>query len=320
MPPPTTTTNLRYKTFDQLMASVESDLEKFADEGFIVRPKFIKVIRDVNADLGLKLNSERETMLEVRDYETLLPEDFMFLQLALATHVSYVRVPTIGGAHTEAHTIEKTVPNRACSLHSCDSGSCNGPCNNCTWITQTIGIKTFTFTDLKPLSLSRGSLGKCSDGCMNLQFRSPHQIHIREDHANFSFREGKVYINYLADMMDDDNNIILLDHPIVNDYYEYAVKERFFENMMINKEGDFINIVKLMNEKKREARTRAINFINVPEFGEIQKMYMDNRHRFYKKYIKYFNDSNQGYFKDEPSSTRNYWRDYERHLGTSGMF
>lgn len=318
--PPITRTNLRYKTFDQLMAGIESDLNKFADEGYIIRPLYIKVVRAINADLGLKLNKEREDIIEVRDHNALLPEDFQYMQLALAMNISHVRVPTIAGIHTEAHTIDQTVPNKGCSLNSCESGTCGGPCTNCVWITQRIGVKTYTFTDIKPLSLTRASLGRCTDGCMNMHFRSPHQIDIRDDHAEFSFREGKVYINYLADMVDDDNNVILLDHPMVNDYYEYAVKERFFENMMLNKEGDFVNDWKAMAEKKRLAKISAIGFISTPEFGEIQKMYMDNRHRFYKKYIKYFNDSNQGFFKDEPSSTRDYWRNYERHLGDQGMF
>jgi len=298
----TTVNNLRYKTYDQLMASVESDIDKFTDEGYVNRGLFIKEIRKVNADLGLKINIERETMLEVKDYVALLPPDFLFLQLAMACHISYVRVPVVRGIQTEMHSeqIEGTtnLPT-SCFLQSCDFGNCGGPCENCMWVTQKIGVKVYTHTDLHQLQLTKSSHGRCADNCLNFFMRSPHQIKIEDDHATFSFREGKVYINYLADMVDQDNNVIILDHPSVNDYYEYAVKRKFFENMYLNKEGDFQNALQLMEVKYKEARNLAINFVNTPEYGDLQKMYIDNRNRFYKKYIRYFENRTQGYFKGE---------------------
>lgn len=310
----TTLTNLKYKSFDQLMVTVESDLSKFADEGYIDRALYLKVIRTVNAELGLKINMERETMLDVRNHTALLPEDFQFLQLALATHTEFIRVPRPMGAQTEAHTIEVPVENKGCSLNSCQTGDCQGPCNNCIWITQKIGVKTYTHTDIKTLELTNSSSSRCTDTCLNFHFKSPHQIRIQDDHATFSFREGQVYINYIADMLDEDNNILILDHPLVNEYYEYAVKKRFFENMKINKEGDFLQDYQIMLSELKQARTRAITFINTPEFGDIQRIFIDNRHRFYKKYIGYFDDSKQGNFKGERNSFKKFWSDRERDL------
>lgn len=304
-----TLTNYRYKSFDSLMAGVESDLGKWADEGYIDRGIFIKTIRKVNAFLGLRINMEREDMIEVKDHIGLLPEDFQFLQLALAVRTEYVRGPVLSGAQTESHTIP--LENKACSMHSCESNECEGPCNNCIWITQKIGIKTQTYTDITTLQLTKSSHPRCTDTCLNFHFKSPHQIRIQEDHATFSFREGLVYINYIADMVDEKNNVLILDHPLVNDYYEYAVKEAFFENMFLNKEGDFLQAYQVMTEKLRKAKIMAMGFVNTPEYGDLQKMFIDNRHRFYKRYIQYFNDSRQGYFKNE---SNNSWSDRQRDL------
>lgn len=311
---PNTLTNTRYKTFDQLMAGIESDLGKWADEGYIDRGIFIKVVRDVNAHLGLRINMEREDMIEVKDHTALLPEDFQFLQLALACQTEYVRAPIPMGAQTESHTIEVPCENKACNLHSCDNGDCGGPCNNCIWVTQKIGVKTYTYTDIRTLELTQSSHSRCTDTCLNFHFRSPHQIRIQDDHATFSFREGQVYINYIADMLDENNNVLILDHPLVNDYYEYAVKKRFFENMLLNKEGDFVQSYQVMVEELRKARVKAVGFINTPEYGDLQKMFIDNRHRFYKKYINYFNDSHTGGFKGEHQSFKGLWNSKEREL------
>lgn len=309
-----TLTNYRYKTFDQLMAGIETDLGKWADEGYIDRAAYLKTIREVNAYLGLRINMEREDMLEVKDHVALLPGDFQFLQLALAARTEYIRGPLLMGAQTESHTTEIPVENKSCKINGCPDDSCNGPCNNCIWITQKIGIKTHVFTDIQTLELTQSSHSRCTDTCLNFHFKSPHQIRIQDDHTTFSFKEGLVYINYIADMLDEQNNIIILDHPLVNDYYEYAVKKKFFENMMLNKEGDFTQAYQIMVEELRKAKVRGVGFINTPEFGDLQRMFIDNRHKFYKKYIGYFNDPKSGYYKGEVGNFRNFWNNAERDL------
>jgi hypothetical protein len=302
---PTTLTNYRYKTFDALMAGIESDLGKWADEGYIDRGQYIKVVRECNAFIGLRINAERETMLEVRDHTSLLPEDFQFLQLALGIRKGFVRGPLLHGTQTEAHTGDIPVKIE-CQMHTCDN-SMDGPCDNPVWITQKIGIKTQIITDIDALELTQSSHPRCTDTCINFHVRSHNQMRIQDDHATFSFREGLVYINYIADMLDENNNVLILDHPLVNDYYEYAIKKKFFENMFLNKEGDFLQAYQVMVEELRKSKIRAMGFVNTPEYGELRQMYVDNRHRFYNRYIRYFEDDKQGYFKGE-YNYKNLWR------------
>jgi len=177
----TTLSNYRYKTFDQLMAGIESDLGKWADEGYIDRGQYIKVVREVNAFLGLRINMERETMLEVKDHVALLPPDFQFLQLALATRTEYIRGPLLSGAQTESHTTEIPVPIH-CQMHTCED-TMDGPCDNPIWITQKIGIKTQIITDIQTLELTQSSHSRCTDTCLNFHFRSPQMgLGARADH------------------------------------------------------------------------------------------------------------------------------------------
>jgi hypothetical protein len=303
-----TLSNLRYRSFDQLMASIERDLYTFADEGYFVRSKFIKEARRVNADLGLRINSEREEVLDVVDHTALLPPDFQFLQLAVSCHVGHFSAPAFEGAHTEAHTIDIPLENRSCNFGVCNTSNCGGPCNNCMWVTQRIGLKSYTYTDIRPLTLTKGSSPFTGDFCINHHFgHAKDQMGVSEDHATFSFREGKVFINYLADMVDEDHNILILDHPLVNDYYEYAIKKKFFEMMKVNKEGDFLQDYQIMAEELRKARIQAISFVNTPEYGELIKIFTDNRHRFYRKYVDYFNDPNVGFYSHEPRSLTRRW-------------
>lgn len=102
-----------------------------------------------------------------------------------------------------------------------------------------------------------------------------------------NFKEGSVYINYESVMEDDEGNLMILDHPVVNEYYEYALKERILENLFLNGENT-IQKLQLIQAKLRPARSNALSFINTPDFGEMKRVWAKNRKAMYDKYYNMF--------------------------------
>ena len=82
-----------------------------------------------------------------------------------------------------------------------------------------------------------------------------------------NFSDGTVYLNYQSLMEDDEGNLIILDHPITDEYYEYALKQRIYENLYLNGEPSVYNMLMLIEQKLRIARTNALSYINTPDFG-----------------------------------------------------
>jgi hypothetical protein len=187
-------------------------------------------------------------------------------------------------------------PCKVCNQVSC---SCDNTlsCNNghiC--VKQKIGFRTFKYETITKLSLTQQSHKFCDEDCVNKNFKSPYFINIKDDEISFNFREGKVYIAYLADMTDEEGNLLIYDHPLVNDYYEYAVKKKLFENMKFNKEGDHLQDYQLAKAELREAKIQARNFVSTPEYDEIVDGFEANRIRFYNKYAKVFDNPSLGYY------------------------
>jgi hypothetical protein len=89
-------------------------------------------------------------------------------------------------------------------------------------------------------------------------------------------------------MEDDEGNLLVLDHPVVNEYYEYALKERILENLFLNGENTSQKL-QLIQGKLRPARTNALSFINTPDFGELKRVWEKNRKAMYAKYYNMFN-------------------------------
>lgn len=270
---------IKYITFDQLMASVESDLGKLADQGMINRGTCIKVVQKVNAELGLKIHQQREKMLQIENYKADLPEDFLYLQMAVACAVETFHLPgSVFGTHTE----ERETTAR---MHD----ACLNEQGGCFWVAQQYKEKTVKFERLIPLRLTNKSLKHCADKCVNTQWStSAYDVDIDNGELVTNFPSGKIYINYLSDLVDDKGNLLVLDHPLVTEYYEYAIKKHLMENFMLN--GD-LNVERRWGHMKgelRDARIRAISFINTPEYTEIQQHFTANRLRFWNKYHSMF--------------------------------
>lgn len=273
---------LNYITLNQLMASVESDLRNFADNGMIDRGDVIKIVRKVNADIGLKINRENAVILDVENYKAELPADFMYLQLAILCTQEYHHVGTpVLGTITEEHNIPVT--------HYNNQMPCVNECGGCYWVTQQFKERTIKYDRLTPLALTREAKNLSSENCLNLFWKSAYEIDIQNGELITNFRTGKVYISYLSDMVDEDGNVIILDHPLTTEYYEYAVKKYLLENYMLNNDADVAQKLAYIKNELREAKIRALNFVTTPEYSEINKMHNISRITFYNKYEKIFN-------------------------------
>lgn len=137
--------------------------------------------------------------------------------------------------------------------------------------------------------------------CLNTQFRdAPHQGHIqngfiyvptmrdygeRTDDNNSHNGHGKVYISYMGAMEDDEGNLLVLDHPKINEFYEWAIKARIFENMYLNGEPDIERRLQLAKAELKTARAEALSIATMPDFYELKKTIEQNRRAMYHKYM-----------------------------------
>ena len=75
-------TELKYRTFDQLLYEIGTDFVIYNNEGLIEPAQMIKVAQRVNYDLGLKINGTKETILDLEKGKVRLPDDFYVMNYA----------------------------------------------------------------------------------------------------------------------------------------------------------------------------------------------------------------------------------------------
>lgn len=161
-------------------------------------------------------------------------------------------------------------------------------------LVQVYGVETRHYKYLLPVKMKQYNETIDCD-CPNLYWDGPG-IWIKDNFIYADFQCGNLYINYQGALQDEQGNLLVPDHDLLNEYYEYAVKERLLENLAFAKEN-VGQLYQLVSEKLRRARNNAKSFVNTPNFAELKKVWEVNRRAQYGKYYAMFSSYGSGYSK-----------------------
>jgi hypothetical protein len=271
--------NLNYKTAESLFDEVCDDFHIYEKNGMIDRSKLIKVVQGVNSDIGLKINKEKETILDVVKGKAELPDDFYILNFAVLCTKYKITRELPQGRHTENVEIDlcEFQPN-PCLPYTCSNLKHCNPYQ----VIEKRKVETVEIEEVDILSLKTRS--KCSAGCPNLTSRSLNEGVIQDGYLIVNFNTGKIHINYYGLLEDEDGNLLVLDHPLINDYYEYALKTRILENLYANGEDAAAQKLGYFAQKVKDSRAKAMNIVDMPEFSELFEIWKSNRESFRRRY------------------------------------
>ena len=308
--------SLKYRTFDQLYEDVSVDFRNYDLSGLIEPQTLIKVARKCNYDLGFRIYRTRQAVLEVEHGKVRLPDDFYIMNFATVCGEF-----TVVEAQPQGTWIEERLvaPDYVCDpgqptvcgvtpdpcadpIDPCDSmdpctGTCLTRCGDEYQLIQKINTTARHYKQMYPLHITDHEKVECD--CPNTQWAgAPDQARIEHGFLKTNFETGKVYINYMGDMVDDEGNLLVPDHEWLNEYYEYALKKRILENLIMNDVpvGDKFNLIA---GEFRAARNNALSVVNTPNFAEMKKMWQVNRkaqyHNYYNMFKSYWPLSNSRY-------------------------
>ena len=114
-----------------------------------------------------------------------------------------------------------------------------------------------------------------------------HQAWLKDGFLWTNLECGHVYINYMGDMTNEDDELMVPDHAYINEYMEYGLKQRILENLAM----DGIDVkmqMSIVEPRYKAARNTALGFVNMPNFSELQHTWALNRKAHYNKYYQMF--------------------------------
>jgi len=283
----------KYRTFTQLMEDVSIDFSTYALEGMIEPQQLIKVATRVNYDLGLKIHRTKEVVIDIEHGRGQLPMDFAFLNYAFLCGEYKINSTMPSGTHVETFNDVPYVPapgemspcskddtcKDVCIIETCDGKQSHQ-------IVQRIGPNQFrTFGTYMQLRIQDVNSPTCY--CPELGAQAKDIAQIQDGFLITTFRTGKVYLSYQGAMEAPNGDLLVLDHPYCNEYYEYALKQRILENMIWQGES-VTQQLGLVETRLRGARNNALSFVNTPDFAEMRKLWEVNRKAQYHNYYNMF--------------------------------
>jgi hypothetical protein len=275
------------------MDSVDQDFELYSTENMMDRQRLIKIVREVNADLGIKINKESDVLIEVKDKKAELPLNFRYLQaIFLCEATGKRRRPGIGGDHVQQIPVNPFMVDTPCygSGVICPTGSFTDNCGKCYFLAKYPSSEEETeYMITSPVRLTQRALSTCGQrACLGHDDRLAYEIDINEGIVLTNFERGTLYINYLADMVDEDNNVMVMDHPLVRPYYEYAIKKRLMENWFLTNDAEVGQKLTYLIQMMQQSRLQAHNYVNGIGYKEVIDHWNNKRTNFLKRYVNMF--------------------------------
>jgi hypothetical protein len=313
---------LKYRTFDELLADVAGDFKKYQLQDLIDANDMVKVAKRVNYDLGLRINKTKEIVLEVEKGKVRLPNDFFVMNFAMSVGKYKTKQYLPQGTNMEERIIGKVAaeyqpappdidlcetmtpvnPEPCDPCAQCGEATNCEPCNACcakpesctlqcngdvTQLVQVLTYETREFEHMAPIRFTQNT-ENINGECPNLYWDSVLTAVMKEGWIYTSFQTGKIYINYQGNLEDNEGNLLVPDHDFLNEYYEYAVKQRIIENLIMNDEEVNPSKIQLIEQRYRAARNNALSVVNTPNFGELKELFQANRNAQYGKYYDMF--------------------------------
>lgn len=301
-----------YIKLSQVMASVRSDLQVFDDANMIDEDKCIKIVMQCNEKLGQRIYKSKSCKIDVNNYRGERPSDLWKIEniFALSTNHHTGFLYSEGGGVIGATQITYTdyVPPKilskdvstlttkcatqlsCCAEAPCSTG-CGGRCTGkLTYLTQEEKqyIEYNGGNKLIPLTLATSVLNDCVNYSPCSRYKGEYSVNMDDDEFEFTFEKGTVYISYLGNMVDEDGEVLIPFHPMLNQYYEFALKEKILQDIYLNTQADVIQRLQYVSAEKSKHYYDAYQYIQTAKAGQYDKMRKQREMNYYNKWYSMF--------------------------------
>lgn len=276
--------NLKFRTFDSLLASVVDDLDGYDLDSAFNITSMIKVVLKINKELGLKLHKEYETIIEIKNNKAVLPDNFQIMNAAFICS-SYTHTGVANSLTSEnfvVDTCKSTVQKPFQEPCATEEIEC---CYKYKVVRQR-ELYEYTVNRIIPIRVNNS---------MRDYIKNDYDLIIKDGYVVTNFEKGEVIINYLGTLEDEEGNLLVLDHPMINEYYEYSLKKKLFESLYLNGDEAVLQKLQFIQMEVDKAKIVAFGIVNTPEISDIMKAFDYNRHKIINKYFNPIQKTNNFY-------------------------
>ena len=259
---------IKYMTFDQLLDEVQDELELYDKNSLIEPSTLIPVITKINKELGLRVTEPRQEIIHFENYVAKLPNNL--------GKVNYMVLIS------DRKAIDKYLPQGIHKDYVEIDLLTETDLNKKVYVTPDGFVYQTIYTHNQPSYYSYKVQHQLQ--IVKHSKDNPWECVIKGDYLKLNVQEGCVLIDYQATVEDEDGNLLVVDHPLIQDYYKYALKRRIFENMYFNGEEAALQKLQFIETRYIKAKQEANGVVDMPEFSELKQTLDINKTAMFMRY------------------------------------
>lgn len=271
-----------HRPVSELFSIVKNDLRRLDDEGLIDEGTLIKTVMYCNDKLGIGIREIREVCIPVQEYKAKLPLNFDKLYYVAAVSCTNTMI------HSMVNPFNNNFDRDIIYEAELDRGSLGNTDHYNVTIKREQNISIHNYQSFTSLDVSPTGGASCHISCPNTRKKGKYTVSIRDGHIETPFRSGELYVMYIANMCDDEGNLLFPFHPKITPYYEWAIKEKVLMDAVFNSEGDYTNLLKLSQNERVKAWLEAYDITTEKGYGEYVTQQKKKELGWYNQYFKFF--------------------------------
>lgn len=268
---------IKYQTFDQLLNEVLDELELYDNNSLIEPSHLIPIVLKINKELGLRVTTTNQCIKDIENSIVKVPLNLQKINFILYLDEKITTIQNLPqGTHKDYNEIDLL---NETDLKKEVEVTSDG------FVYETI------YTNGKPV-FSKYKIAKQLELVEYTKFQRNNQVDqvcIKNNHLKTHLTSGKLMINYEGILEDEQGNLLVVDHPLLQDYYKYAIKRRILENLYFNGEESTIQKLQFIELRYIKAKQEANSVVDMPEFSEMKEIVELNRKanfiRYHSKFI-----------------------------------
>lgn len=271
-----------HRPISELMSIVRNDLRKLDEEGLIDEGTVIKTVMYCNDRLGIPIRQIKQKCLTVVDFKTKLPVDFekiYYMGAIVATN-------TI--VHNMKNPFDNSFDRDIIYEADIDRGSFGNADSYSVTINRLTTTTVHNVSTITALDVDSSVTNVCHVSCPNTRKKGKYTISLQDGHLVTPFRSGEIYIMYLANMSDENGNILFPFHPMITPYYEWMVKEKIIMDAIFNGDGNYGDLLALAQRERAKAWLDAFDITTSKGYGEYVDLQRKKELSWYNQYFKFF--------------------------------
>lgn len=266
--------NTEYITVDQLLDSVEGDFKKYAESGLIDKSGLYKIVSYCNSSAGIRINPIMHCVLDIEDGKVDIPPALKKIRniSVITYHKSNfnTNLPYMG----KATEIVTKIPDNTIPIYT--PFGCLDAHGQCFWEvprTQKHTEEFIIIEDRHPLQEEIGKNSLSTDGFI---------IDKEEGVIYFGVKTGRVILNYYKDL---DSLALIPKEPMLYFYYEWSIKVKILQDILMNSEDDVQLKLQLAEKEKFGSYIDFDNYIKSESYKKAKKRHEQEYKDFEKKWV-----------------------------------